>query len=89
MVQLLQYFHRSLNPCRVLLTVLLGYSVKLKVLPFDEPRSIAPFHHCSEFVLYLPISTMESSFLSAVFLPLALFIIMLGMGLGLTLDDFK
>ncbi|MEM7555589.1 MAG: bile acid:sodium symporter family protein [Cyanobacteria bacterium P01_A01_bin.84] len=32
---------------------------------------------------------MESNFLSAVFLPLALFIIMLGMGLGLTLDDFK
>ncbi len=32
---------------------------------------------------------MESSFLTAVFLPLALFIIMLGMGLGLTLDDFK
>ncbi|MEM7725590.1 MAG: bile acid:sodium symporter family protein [Cyanobacteria bacterium P01_A01_bin.45] len=32
---------------------------------------------------------MESNFLSAVFLPLALFIIMLGMGLGLTLEDFK
>ncbi|MGB7488033.1 MAG: bile acid:sodium symporter family protein, partial [Phormidesmis sp.] len=32
---------------------------------------------------------MESSFLTAVFLPLALFIIMLGMGLGLTLSDFK
>ena len=32
---------------------------------------------------------MESSFLTAVFLPLALFIIMLGMGLGLTIDDFK
>ncbi|MBX2863707.1 MAG: bile acid:sodium symporter family protein [Leptolyngbyaceae cyanobacterium MAG.088] len=32
---------------------------------------------------------MESSFLTAVFLPLALFIIMLGMGLGLTLKDFK
>ena len=32
---------------------------------------------------------MESSFLTAVFLPLALFIIMLGMGLELTLDDFK
>lgn len=32
---------------------------------------------------------MESSFLTAVFLPLALFIIMLGMGLGLELDDFK
>ena len=32
---------------------------------------------------------MESNFLTAVFLPLALFIIMLGMGLGLTLDDFK
>ncbi|MGB7441114.1 MAG: bile acid:sodium symporter family protein [Coleofasciculaceae cyanobacterium] len=32
---------------------------------------------------------MESSFLTVVFLPLALFIIMLGMGLGLTLDDFK
>ncbi|MEL7141243.1 MAG: bile acid:sodium symporter family protein [Cyanobacteria bacterium J06643_4] len=32
---------------------------------------------------------MESSFLTAVFLPLALFVIMLGMGLGLTLDDFK
>ncbi|MEL6556147.1 MAG: bile acid:sodium symporter family protein [Cyanobacteria bacterium J06621_11] len=32
---------------------------------------------------------MESSFLTAVFLPLALFIIMLGMGLGLTVDDFK
>ncbi|MEO0537912.1 MAG: bile acid:sodium symporter family protein [Cyanobacteria bacterium P01_A01_bin.123] len=32
---------------------------------------------------------MESSFLTAIFLPLALFIIMLGMGLGLTLDDFK
>ena len=32
---------------------------------------------------------MESNFLTAVFLPLGLFIIMLGMGLGLTLDDFK
>ena len=32
---------------------------------------------------------MESNFLTAVFLPLALFIIMLGMGLGLTLDDFR
>lgn len=32
---------------------------------------------------------MESNFLTAVFLPLALFIIMLGMGLTLTLDDFK
>lgn len=32
---------------------------------------------------------MESSFLTAVFLPLALFVIMLGMGLGLTIDDFK
>ncbi|MGB3492253.1 MAG: bile acid:sodium symporter family protein [Elainellaceae cyanobacterium] len=32
---------------------------------------------------------MESSILTAVFLPLALFIIMLGMGLGLTADDFK
>ncbi|MGB7087794.1 MAG: bile acid:sodium symporter family protein [Phormidesmis sp.] len=32
---------------------------------------------------------MESSFLTAVFLPLALFIIMLGMGLGLALDDFR
>ncbi|MDJ0705941.1 MAG: bile acid:sodium symporter family protein [Leptolyngbyaceae cyanobacterium MO_188.B28] len=32
---------------------------------------------------------MSQSILTAVFLPLALFIIMLGMGLGLTLDDFK
>jgi bile acid:Na+ symporter, BASS family len=32
---------------------------------------------------------MESNFLTAVFLPLALFLVMLGMGLGLTLDDFK
>ena len=32
---------------------------------------------------------MESSFLTAVFLPLALFVIMLGMGLGLTVADFK
>jgi bile acid:Na+ symporter, BASS family len=32
---------------------------------------------------------MESNFLTAVFLPLALFVVMLGMGLGLTLDDFK
>lgn len=32
---------------------------------------------------------MESNFLTAVFLPLALFIIMLGMGLGLTTADFK
>ncbi|MFK8183610.1 MAG: bile acid:sodium symporter family protein [Phormidesmis sp.] len=32
---------------------------------------------------------MESSFLTAVFLPLALFVIMLGMGLGLTVNDFK
>jgi len=32
---------------------------------------------------------MQSSFLTAVFLPLALFVIMLGMGLGLRLDDFK
>ncbi|WP_414551240.1 bile acid:sodium symporter family protein [Anabaena sp. CCY 0017] len=32
---------------------------------------------------------MEGSFLTAVFLPLALFIIMLGMGLSLTLDDYK
>ncbi len=32
---------------------------------------------------------MESSFLTTIFLPLALFIIMLGMGLGLTLKDFQ
>ena len=32
---------------------------------------------------------MESSFLTTIFLPLALFIIMLGMGLGLTIADFK
>ena len=32
---------------------------------------------------------MESSFLTTVFLPLALFVIMLCMGLGLTLRDFK
>ena len=32
---------------------------------------------------------MESNFLTAVFLPLALFIIMTSMGMGLTLDDFK
>ena len=32
---------------------------------------------------------MESSFLTTVFLPLALFVIMLGMGLGLTIADFK
>ena len=32
---------------------------------------------------------MESSFLTTVFLPLALFIIMFGMGLGLTVADFK
>ena len=32
---------------------------------------------------------MESNFLTAVFLPLALFIIMLGLGLGLTVNDFK
>ncbi|MGD1858622.1 MAG: bile acid:sodium symporter family protein [Leptolyngbyaceae cyanobacterium] len=32
---------------------------------------------------------MESSFLTTVFLPLALFIIMLGMGLGLTIKDFQ
>ena len=32
---------------------------------------------------------MESNFLTVVFLPLALFIIMFGMGLGLTLNDFK
>jgi len=32
---------------------------------------------------------MESNFLTAVFLPLALFIIMMSMGIGLTLDDFK
>jgi BASS family bile acid:Na+ symporter len=32
---------------------------------------------------------MESNFLTAIFLPLALFIIMLGMGLGLTIKDFK
>ena len=32
---------------------------------------------------------MESNFLTAVFLPLALFITMLGMGLGLTLGDFR
>lgn len=31
---------------------------------------------------------MESSFLTAVFLPLALFAVMLGMGLGLRVDDF-
>lgn len=31
---------------------------------------------------------MESSFLTAVFLPLALFTVMLGMGLGLRVDDF-
>ncbi|MEM6254952.1 MAG: bile acid:sodium symporter family protein [Cyanobacteria bacterium P01_D01_bin.156] len=31
---------------------------------------------------------MESSFLTTIFLPLALFIIMLGMGLGLTIQDF-
>ncbi len=32
---------------------------------------------------------MESNFLSAVFLPLALFLIMMGMGLGLKVVDFK
>lgn len=32
---------------------------------------------------------MEANFLTTVFLPLALFIIMLGMGLGLVPDDFK
>lgn len=32
---------------------------------------------------------MESNVLTAIFLPLALFIIMLGMGLGLTVSDFK
>lgn len=32
---------------------------------------------------------MEASFLTTVFLPLALFVIMLGMGLGLTLQDFQ
>jgi BASS family bile acid:Na+ symporter len=32
---------------------------------------------------------MESNFLTTVFLPLALFIIMLGMGLGLSINDFK
>lgn len=32
---------------------------------------------------------MESNFLTAVFLPLALFIIMMGMGLGLKIADFK
>lgn len=32
---------------------------------------------------------MQSNFLTTVFLPIALFIIMLGMGLGLTLNDFK
>ena len=32
---------------------------------------------------------MESKFLTAVFLPLTLFIIMVSMGLGLTLNDFK
>lgn len=32
---------------------------------------------------------MESNFLTAVFLPLALFVIMLGMGVGLTITDFK
>lgn len=32
---------------------------------------------------------MESNLLTAVFLPLGLFIIMVGMGLGLTLNDFK
>ncbi|MGD1896227.1 MAG: bile acid:sodium symporter family protein [Phormidesmis sp.] len=32
---------------------------------------------------------MESNFLTTVFLPLALFVIMLGMGLGLTVEDFK
>jgi BASS family bile acid:Na+ symporter len=32
---------------------------------------------------------VEASVLTAVLLPLALFIIMLGMGLGLTVDDFK
>ena len=32
---------------------------------------------------------MESNFLTTVFLPLALFIIMVSMGMGLTLDDFK
>ncbi len=32
---------------------------------------------------------MESNFLTAVFLPLALFVIMLGMGLGLSAADFK
>ena len=32
---------------------------------------------------------MESNFLTAIVLPLALFIIMLGMGLGLTIKDFQ
>jgi len=32
---------------------------------------------------------MESSLFTTVFLPLALFLIMLGMGLGLTIADFQ
>lgn len=32
---------------------------------------------------------MEASFLTTIFLPLALFVIMLGMGLGLTVGDFR
>ena len=38
---------------------------------------------------FISIKQMEASFLSAVFLPLALFIIMFGMGLSLTIEDFK
>ena len=35
------------------------------------------------------VEVIESNFLTTVFLPLVLFIIMLGMGLGLTLADFR
>lgn len=39
------------------------------------------------YIIY--VYRMESNVLTEIFLPLALFIIMLGMGLGLTVDDFK
>lgn len=39
--------------------------------------------------MYRVRGVMESNFLTAVFLPLSLFIVMVGMGLGLTLNDFK
>src|SRR4051812_48106740 len=50
------------------------------------------FYFCAHFMIHLLLSTisiMNASLISTVLLPLALAIIMFGLGLALTLSDFK